>query len=284
MSFDARPFWVMSFHVSGAFREAERINAWKYRAALNVATIERYAPALIGFQELQSGNLETYQERLPGYGYVLGPRAGNGAPYEFNAIFFDQARLELLDSGGFWLSLTPQKRSSSWQARVVRSASWARLGCRETGSSFLHLNTHLDHLSRRARLEGSRLILEKIAEIRGEDLPALITGDFNCPPGSPPYRAFIEAGFEDTYLAAGNDDAGDSSTYHAFGGWRYTALRCACGLRLVRGPRRLDWILLRDPRKRIGTKFHLIARDRDAKLGIYPSDHYPVLTELAPVS
>jgi hypothetical protein len=38
---------------------------------------------------------------LPEYSYVLGPRAGNKAPQEFNALFFDKGRLELLDSGEF---------------------------------------------------------------------------------------------------------------------------------------------------------------------------------------
>lgn len=275
------PLRVMSFNIRGAYHRGDGINAWEQRAALNVATIERYAPGLIGFQELQSGNLETYRKKLPGYCYVLGPRAGIQAPYEFNAIFFDAGRLELLGSDGFWLSMTPERYSSSWLAKVVRCANWAHLQCRRTGSSFLHLNTHLDHLSPRARLEGSKLILDRIAQIlEGKDYPVLMTGDFNCPPGSPPHRTFVGAGFEDTYLATGDDDEGDSSTFHAFGGWRYHAVRYGHALGLVRAPRRIDWILLRDPRKRTHVLSHRIVRDRDAGRRIYPSDHYPVLAEL----
>src|SRR5918912_1267365 len=105
----------MTFNVRGAFHRGDGINAWDKRSALNVETIKRHAPGLIGFQELQSGNLDTYRERLPEYSYVLGLRAGNLAPYEFNAIFFDPKRLEMLDSGGFWLSTTPERYSSSWQ-------------------------------------------------------------------------------------------------------------------------------------------------------------------------
>jgi hypothetical protein len=44
---------------------------------LNVETVRRQAPDVIGFQELQSGNLDTYEEKLPQYRRVLGPRAGN---------------------------------------------------------------------------------------------------------------------------------------------------------------------------------------------------------------
>jgi hypothetical protein len=157
---------VMTFNVRGSFNKSDGINAWNNRAALNVETIKQHAPHLIGFQELQGGNLETYQERLPEYGYVLGPEAGNEPPHEFNAIFFDLARLEALDSGGFWLSTTPERHSSSWRTRSIRCANWANLRCLNTGLSFLHLNTHLDHVSKPARVEGSRLILRKVAEIQ----------------------------------------------------------------------------------------------------------------------
>jgi endonuclease/exonuclease/phosphatase family metal-dependent hydrolase len=163
---DACLLRVMTFNVRGSFHEGDGVNAWNNRAALNVETIKCHAPDVIGFQELQNGNLDAYEEKLPQYSCVLGPRAGNKAPYEFNAIFFDPTRLEVLDSGGFWLSTTPDRYSSSWQARSVRSVNWADLRCLNTGLSFFHLNTHLDHVSRLARVEGSRLILRKIAEIR----------------------------------------------------------------------------------------------------------------------
>ena len=50
----------MSFNVRGSFRDRDTPNAWDARAALNVETIVRSSPTVIGFQELQSGNLQTY--------------------------------------------------------------------------------------------------------------------------------------------------------------------------------------------------------------------------------
>jgi endonuclease/exonuclease/phosphatase family metal-dependent hydrolase len=267
----------MTFNVRGSFNEDDGINAWNNRAALNVETIKRQAPDLIGFQELQSGNLDTYKKKLPEYGCLLGLRAGNNAPHEFNTIFFDPARLEVLASGGFWLSTTPDRYSSGWRTRSIRSANWANLGCLNTGLSFLHLNTHLDHVSRQARVEGSKLILRKIAEIqkgRENDLPTIVTGDFNCAPGSLPHRNFMADGFTDTCLATGNGHAEKACTFHAFEGPRYSAARNGH----ASGP--LDWILVKDPRQRIRTKSQLIVRDCDEEAGIYPSDHYPVLAEL----
>jgi endonuclease/exonuclease/phosphatase family metal-dependent hydrolase len=269
---------VMTFNIRGSFHEGDGINVWNNRAALNVETLKRQAPHVIGFQELQSGNLDTYEENLPEYSRVLGPRAGNKAPHEFNAIFFDPTRLEVLGSGGFWLSTTPNRYSSSWQARSVRSANWANLRCLNTGLSFFHLNTHLDHVSGPARVEGTGLILRKIAEIRKgqeNDPPTVVTGDFNCTPGSLPHLNFTEDGFVDTCLAVSNGNVEGASTFHAFEGPQYPAAGNG------HGSGRIDWILVKDPLERIWIKSHLIVRDCDEETGIYPSDHYPILAELA---
>ncbi len=268
---------VMSFNIRGSFRDRATSDAWDDRADLNVETIERWAPDLIGFQELQRGNLRTYRKSLPRYAHVLGPRYGNRAPYDFNAIFFDPERLELLDRGGFWLSETPERYSASWRTRVVRSASWAYFELSDARLSFVHLNTHLDHVSSPARREGSRLILRRIADLprrHGGDTPVLVTGDFNCRPGTTTYRNFVNGGFVDTYLVAGGDaDRETAHTFHAFKGAFYRDARPGLG------PRRIDWILLRDPGGRLRPVSHSIVRDHAGET--YPSDHYPILADLA---
>lgn len=268
---------VMSFNVRGFARRGDGIHSWPNRAALNAATIGRHAPDLIGLQEARAESLATYREMLPGYAQILGPAAGGGATPEFNAILFEPARLEPLDAGGFWLSATPDTRSRTWRARVVRSANWVVFRDLDAGLSFLHLNTHLDHMSGLARAKGSELILRKITELQGDGLPAVVTGDFNCLPGTLPYRSFVEKGFEDTFLAAGNGDAG---TFHGFGGLRYYLLRCGDRVRHGGRPRRIDWILLKDGRRSLRTGTHEILRDRGAKPAVYPSDHYPTLATL----
>ncbi|HZA45311.1 MAG TPA: endonuclease/exonuclease/phosphatase family protein [Rubrobacter sp.] len=279
---EAGPLRVMSFNIRGFSRRRDGINRWENRAALNVATIKRYAPDLIGLQELQAESLATYREKLPEYAHILGPGAGNKAPHEFNAIFFDPTRLTVLDSGGFWLSETPERYSSAWRTRVVRSANWTKFSSPSAGLSFLHLNTHLDHVSGFARAKGSELILRKITALQEDGLPAVVTGDFNCPPGSFPYQSFVENGFEDTFLAAGNVDDEDARTFHAFKGLRYLLLRSGDKVRNTHKPRRIDWILLKNGRQRLRTEAHAILRDCDAKSAIYPSDHYPMLATLAP--
>lgn len=265
----------MSFNVRGSFRDPGTKNSWRNRAALNVETIERYAPDLIGLQEAQRGNLGAYGKHLSRYALVRGPRYGNAIPHDFNAILFDPGRLGLLDSGGFWLSETPERHSRSWETRVVRSATWALFSILGTELAILHLNTHLDHVSSLARREGSKLIVRRTVEISartGQEPPVIVTGDFNSRPGSPTYSNFTESGFSDTYLVAGNEEG--ANTFHAFSGARFRDAHPE------RGPRRIDWILLKDLRGRLGTKSHRIIRDESS--GLFPSDHYPILAELVP--
>jgi endonuclease/exonuclease/phosphatase family metal-dependent hydrolase len=49
------------------------------------------------------------------------------------------------------------------------------------------------------------------AQSAADGRPALVTGDFNEPPGSFVYRQFTERGWPDVYLAAGNPECEPSS-------------------------------------------------------------------------
>jgi endonuclease/exonuclease/phosphatase family metal-dependent hydrolase len=138
------------------------------------------------------------------------------------------------------------------------------------------VNTHLDHVSERARVEGNRLILHQTEETLANhgNPPTIVTGDFNCRPGSPAYRVFVEAGFLDTFHAAGNEDAEGVYTFHAFRGTRLSPGDTD------KPTGRIDWILIRDGGRRVEVRSHEILRDGDEAAGKYPSDHYPVLAEL----
>lgn len=276
---------VMTFNSAGALgTEGAGVNAWAHRAALNVRTILRHAPDLIGFQELDQGNLATYREQLPGYAHLLGPHAENQEPYGYNAIFWDPSRLERLDDGGFWLSRTPDRWSVDWGTACVRVATWARFRVLESGAGVPHLNTHLDHISESARVEGSGLILRRLDELGAGTVPVILTGDFNCNPWSPGYRLAVETtftdqcyhrfrarGFADTFLTAGNEDSLAAYTHHGFLGERYTWAHFHLA-------GRIDWILTLDGTQHIRTKACLIARDQAHPR--YPSDHYPVVAEV----
>jgi endonuclease/exonuclease/phosphatase family metal-dependent hydrolase len=263
------PLRVMSFNIRGS-RFDDGANVWPERADLNVATIARHAPDLIGFQELDLGNLALYRERLPQYEYLLGPHYNDSEPFQYPTIAFNPQRLRLLDQGGFWLSAMPELHSRAWDTACIRSANWARLAWDETDLELLHLNTHLDHVSEQARVEGARLIVERLARLAPPDTDVLVTGDFNCRPESEAYQLFAGAGYGDTFLLAGNRSP--AHTFHGFEGGAFVPRDGA--------PLQIDWVLLRQGARRLApTSWRVID---DAAPPLYPSDHYPLLVELVP--
>ena len=259
---------VMTFNVRGA-RFDDGPNRWSARADLNVRTLRQQAPDLIGFQELNSENLDVYREQFSGYRHVPGPPYNNTPEKAmYPAILWNPQHLDLLDSGGFWLSQTPERHSGSWNTDCIRSATWARLLWREAGLTFIHLNTHLDHVSEWARVEGTKLIVQQLEPTRAEGLPTIVTGDFNCMPNSTAHQLFLDAGFYDTYAATGHTQP--RYTWHAFQGSSFARPDLAD---------RMDWILTRDSQRRLDLQACEIVEDAEPPL--YPSDHYPVVADIA---
>jgi endonuclease/exonuclease/phosphatase family metal-dependent hydrolase len=274
---------ILTFNIQGGFTQGT--NGWDRRADLNAEVLHRHMPDLMGLQEVTQDNLAFYQHRLPGYRQEPGPRTAAGPRHLYEAILWRDAVFEQLDSGGFWLSETPETYSLDWNSSEVRGANWVRLRTRSTGLEILHINTHLDHISEDARREGSRTILEQIDRLRRKDEAVILTGDFNCnayltgfnvPPetaitGSA-YRNFLDYGFIDAYLAGGGRDSHSSNTFHHYEGLEYQP-----DPHYKPAGWRIDWVMLLDPMQRLQPHAAAILRDHDGEL--YPSDHYPVAVE-----
>ena len=119
-----------------------------------------------------------------------------------------------------------------------------------------------------------------MTRLQGGRLPVVVTGDFNCRPGSVPNRTFVENGFEDAYLALGGADDADAATFHGFYRLPYSLLRLSDRARRQK-PLRIDWILCRSGAQLVRVEGHAILRDRGTRSGPFPSDHYPVLATLS---
>jgi endonuclease/exonuclease/phosphatase family metal-dependent hydrolase len=263
---------VMTFNIRGFYHPGDGANQWQHREALHFAMLRRCAPDLIGVQEAQTGNLKAYHRELPAYHWTAWPEYGDAPPHEWPAIYWRPDRLQPVDSGGFWLSETPERHSRSWNTDCIRSAAWVKFRCVGSGASFVHLNTHLDHRSALARVEGARLIIARLHELQHDGAAAIVTGDFNCTPGSATYRLFADAGFADADVEAGaSTDPLESYTNHGWRGYPFD--------RPDDTPQRIDRILTRAGASQVHAESCEIIRD--AAPPVYPSDHYPVLAEIA---
>lgn len=266
---------VMTFNVrtvrTGEDYADDRENVWSNRADLNVSIIRRYAPDIIGFQEVQKQHIDTYADALSEYECYLGPVNGDVEPYDFNPVYWKRSRLKRVAAGGFWLSQTPCRYSRGWESHWIRAATWVRLSFTDTGQEFIVLNTHLDHKSEEARQKGSQLIVRRLKTLRLARGPVIVTGDFNCNPDKAAYQIFRDAGYKDTYREANPQAQAGEHTFHAFQGDRYDDSG-------HHGIRRVDWILTREGNADLTTSESQIVTDNHDP--VYPSDHYPVIADI----
>ena len=258
----AAPLRVMSFNIR--FNNPnDGADAWPHRKDRVAQLIRFHQADIVGVQEALKGMLDDLQERLPRHEWVGVGRADGKEEGEFSAIFYRPRRLELLEHDTFWLSETPEQVASvGWDASMERIATWARFRDRLTGEIFYHVNTHFDHRGEEARRESARLIVDRVREIAG-NTPTVITGDFNAVEDSPPYEVLTGAdAFRDAFYASEQAPYGPNSTWNGF--------------EEITPGRRIDFIF-------VGSDVQVLQHGilTDAWDGRFPSDHLPVLAEVA---
>jgi len=253
----ARRLHAMSFNVRVDVA-SDGGDAWPHRKDEAASVIRLHEPDLVGCQEPLAGQLAELREALPAYDWVGEGRGVGEHEGEHVPIGYRTDRFGLLEQDTFWLSEAPAEPGSvGWDGEHPRIATWARLRDGATGAEFVHLNTHLDHRGERARERGAALIAERLASI-APDVPVVVTGDFNCAPGSPPYERFTRR-FDDARERSIHPHHGPTETFHGFAG---------------DPERRIDYVLVDG----FAVRQHATLADRwDDR---YPSDHFPVLAEL----
>lgn len=255
---------AISFNIRNG-RANDGDNSWPRRRPLVSQLIRDYAPDILGLQEAFRFQLDELAEDVPGYSEVGEGRAG-GTKDEYSAILYRAARFDLLDSGTFWLSETPDVVSRHWGHHHYRVCTWAHLKDIATGEALYVFNTHFDHQSQRARVNSAALIRRRI-QARSTKDPVLLTGDMNAGEDNPAIARLLAAdgdGVEplrDAYRVL-HPDARDVGTGN--GGYR--------GRR--DGPK-IDYVL-------VSREFAVLAAsiDQEPRGGRFPSDHYPVVARV----
>lgn len=268
---------LMTFNVRGAPPE-DGVNIWQNRAAHAVALIKEIAPEVIGFQEVQAENLKTFQSELKEYAYEIGPMSNRLNKILFNAIFWKMDAFQCARAGGFYLSTTPDVWSKDWDSGRVRVVNWVKLRHTKERFEFFHLNTHLDHIGRMARVQGSKILVRHLNQIMAEPLPVFLTGDFNSAPEiasqdstETPYGVFQNSGFTDVFRSVHVENGAKENTFHGFQGNQFGVNGNLAALRI-------DWILMRAPSHSLAIESSAIIRN--AAPPIFPSDHYPVIADV----
>ena len=190
---------VMSYNVWLA--PTPESNDWPARRDNLVADIRTTDPDLFGLQEAYKHQLDYIMAALGDYSFVGVGRDDGAEGGEYCPVLYKTEKFDLLDSGTFWLSETPDiPGKKGWDAACNRVVSWAKLREKESGRILVYANTHFDHISEKARGESSKLIL-KFKEEKAKDLPFIITGDFNSVDTDAAYTTIV-SGLRDARKAA----------------------------------------------------------------------------------
>jgi endonuclease/exonuclease/phosphatase family metal-dependent hydrolase len=253
---------VLSFNLRFASAN-DGTNSWPFRHHLVIETLRRHVPDLFGVQEAQAVQVNYLTRELPQYRFIGVGRDDGATAGEYSAVFYNAERYTPLRHETFWLSETPSVPGSlGWDANNIRICTWGEFQASGSADSFFFFNTHLDHAGPQAQLEGTRLILHKIGQVAGER-PVILTGDFNCTPGSPPYRLITEGEesvqMDDASVISRTAPTGPQWTFHGFA---------------PPGRQIIDFIFVRNAAV---DAFAFVDDNWD---GRYPSDHLPVMAEL----
>lgn len=256
----APPIKVMSFNIRYGDAK-DGTNGWQYRKELVLQTIKVFDPDLLGMQEVLLYQGEYLKTNLTEYGFYGIGREDGREKGEFVPIMFKKSRFEVIKTGHFWLSETPEVvGSKSWDSALPRICVWALLKDKLAEREFVYANTHLDHKGKIAREESAKLIRKRMAEFEGK-YPIILTGDFNATEDTDAYKYLINGQDGKKWIDAFRVVHPNPTPYElSFNGWKPQ-----------REGKRIDWIVHTPDFVPLNAMI-----DYTTDEGRFPSDHYPV--------
>ena len=235
-------------------------DSWEDRIGIVSQTIIESEADSVGVQEATPEWMAALNETIGDtYAYVGVGRDDGDNEGEYSAIFYLKGKYNVVDSGTFWLSETPDKVSFGWDAACRRVCTWVVLQNKETAEKYVHINSHFDHVGIAARKNSVDMIVNKAKEFA--DMPVVFTADMNVVEGSENYKQFVESGvLNDTkYLAP---DTMSYCTYHDTKPAKHK-------------DDVIDYVMINDNFKAVSYK--VVTEGVD---GRFVSDHYPVYADI----
>ena len=166
-----------------------------------VGTILKSLPDVIGVQEANVTFMGWLPTRLSEYYHCVGTGTQGGTSGKGNehcAIFFSKERFELIETKTYWLTDTPEIKSELEGQAWPRIYTYVLLKDKTTGKRLVHLNTHLDTASSEIRVKEAELILEFLKKFN--DVPVILSGDFNAARTTNELKTLFNAGFADASM------------------------------------------------------------------------------------
>ena len=260
----AKELKVISFNIRFE-NPADGKNNWPFRLPLASTLIKHHAPDLMGTQEGYRAQVEELGDEIRPLEMAYSDR-----PWIENrmypCIFYNPAKLEELESGDIWLSKTPYvPGSSDFDSAWPRLATWTLFRHKQNQKIILMVNTHLDHVLSYTRHEQIKVLVHELQPLLKNNPLLLLAGDFNEAP-TENVRREINNGLPQLLDPWYELNQKEETTTHKFKGH----------LSPDEGGARIDWILTD---KRL-TPLSAEIDKSSTEDGVYPSDHFPVITSL----
>ncbi len=234
--------------------------SWEVRIDALVDVVRRNRFDLFATQEGRTSQLKDMAV-LDEYAYVGRDRDGDNEG-EHSAIFYKKERFEMLESGDFWYSETPDVPSYGWGAHYRRICTWGHFKDKRNGKTFYVFNSHTDHEVEEARRQSSYMLLERVRKI-ANGKPVFCTGDFNATSDDEPIQILLKDGMlADSYKCSRKSPQGPVGSFHGYD---------------LAGEitQRIDFIFVTSAIEVLSYR----TVDDDVKYGKYSSDHFPVVIE-----
>jgi endonuclease/exonuclease/phosphatase family metal-dependent hydrolase len=263
------PVNVMTYNIR-YLNNNDGLDHWNLRADKVAETIRE--GDIIGLQEATRPQIDGIAKQNEAYDWYGVGRDDGKDRGEFCPIFWKKDRFEVVSKGTFWLGPDAQAVGKpAWGANLPRICSWLVLREMRRENVWVVLNTHFDHQSPDARLNSARLIRQMASEIvqqQTEPCSVVLTGDLNCSPESPPFKALIDKDdegmlFVDSFSMSESKPTGATGTWNAF--------------RKIADGQRIDFVLLGQPQTKVLAHETL---DPKTETGRFASDHLPVVARL----
>lgn len=170
-----------------------------------------YDADLLGFQEMRP-EWEQYISKYYGNDYdMFNKYRAKEGDVESSPILWKKDKFELVKTGYFWLSDTPEVESKGWDelCNCHRMCLYVILKHKSSGKQFTFMNTHFG-FGDSCHIKSAALIHSRTEKISSN--PTFITGDFNMVPESAGYAEMTKY-FRDLNALTANDL---STTYHGY--------------------------------------------------------------------
>lgn len=183
---------LLSLNIHYLVPENDKTN-WELRKYAVSDALNDVAADIVLFQEMETFEgghapsrniqLEWVLDTVDGYAAAA---VGDASEYPVTQpILYKDELFSPLEQGFFFFSDTPdQIYSEPWNGRWPAYTSWVLFKRLSDGREFYIFNLHLDAFSRKNRVRGAELIVERIKSRSNPDAPLILAGDFNLLKGS----------------------------------------------------------------------------------------------------